>query len=183
MSSCRLFIFAALLVAVGTCCAPVFADAPPREYRLKAAFILNFVQFTEWPAETFATQEDPLVVGLVGDDPFGGALDQVVRGKRINGRDLVYRHFRSTEAVGGCHILFVSTSERGRLGELVRKLQSGRQRVLLVSDIENFGAAGGVISFFTEGNKMRFEINVDAADRFGLRFSSKLLKLARIYRE
>jgi hypothetical protein len=148
------------------------------EYRVKAAYLFNFIKFVEWPEEAFADPLAPIVIGIVGDDPFGDALPQVVVGKTVQGRDLVIRKYRLGEDLRGSHILFISESEKKRLPQLLSSLHGSF--VLTVADLDGFLAEGGMIQLFSEQNRIRFAINVDAATRAKLKISSKLLSLARV---
>jgi hypothetical protein len=150
-----------------------------REYQLKAAFIFNFAQFVEWPAETFAGPDAPLVIGVVGSNPFGDVLEQAVAGKKVGGRSIVVRYFRSAHAMERCHVLFVSGSERDAMGHLVERC--ARESTLTVGDFEGFTFARGMIRFVTQDNRLRFEVNLDSMNRAQLRASAKLLKLAQVY--
>ncbi len=155
------------------------AQAPAtREYQIKAVFLFNFAQFVEWPAAAFASADSPIVIGVVGDDPFDGALDATVRGEKINDRPLVVRRYRRGEDVTGCHILFISSSESARLGEILAPLQN--HPVLTVGDMEGFSLRGGMIRFLTENNRTRLRINLAAAKAAQLVISSKLLRPAEI---
>ncbi|HEX2861806.1 MAG TPA: YfiR family protein [Lacunisphaera sp.] len=155
---------------------PGFAQVS-REYDLKAAFLYNFITFTEWPADAFHSSESPYVVGVVGEDPFGSALDEIVNGERIKGRPLVVRRFRRLDDLHNCHILFISSSEARRLPDTLRRLR-GRP-VLTVSDMPGFTAAGGGIGF-TSTTKIGLNINPGALRDANLVVSSKLLRLARL---
>lgn len=148
------------------------------EYRLKAAFIYNFLPYIEWPAEDFPAANSPLIIGIMGTDPFGKEIDDTFRDKRINNRDVVIRRFKSADKIMPCHVLFVSRSERDRVDEVLRAVHG--KSVFSISDIEGFAQAGGTLQFFLEGNKLRFEINPNAAKRARLQVSSKLLRLAKI---
>ncbi len=148
------------------------------EYQVKAAYLFNFLKFVEWPEEAFADPLAPIVIGIVGDDPFGDALPQVVAGKTVQGRDLVIRKYRAGEDLRGSHILFISGSEKKRLPQLLSGLHGSC--VLTVADIDGFLEEGGMILLFSEQNRVRFAINVDAATRAKLKISSKLLSLARV---
>jgi hypothetical protein len=155
------------------------AKAP--EYAIKAAYLFNFTHFVEWPSNAFASAAAPLVIGVLGDDPFGAALDQAVKDRTAQGRALQIRRIKQIGEVGGCHILFVCASESKRLPEV---LAAAHQRnVLSVSDLDRFAEQGGVISFYTENNKVRFRINLSAAERAGTRISSQLLRLGTIIRD
>jgi hypothetical protein len=179
----NLLTFAALAGAVGLACAPRVAiaePAPSREYQVKAAFIYNFVQFVEWPEEAFADARSPIVITVLGENPFGSALEQVTRGKSVRGREIVVRYARAVAGVGRTHVLFVAAAEAARAGQVVGEVGA---HVLTVADTENFAAAGGVIRLFSEDNKLRFEINTSAVGRAGLKVSAKLMQLAKVYKE
>lgn len=151
------------------------------EYHVKAAFLYNFAKFVEWPPETMPSGSAPLVLGVVGEDPFGQVLEETIKGKTVNGQELVIRRFTRIQGASGCHILFISSSERKRLAEIIDGLRGSS--VLTVSDMERFAQRGGIISFTMENNKVRFEVNLDSAERAGLKISSKLLTLAKIVRD
>lgn len=153
----------------------------PTEYQVKAAFLYNFAKFVEWPTEAFSDTTTPIIIGILGDDPFESDLDQIVKGKRVNGREFVIKRFKELEDLEICHILFISTSEHKNLSKITRTLKNSG--VLTVSEMKEFTKMGGIINFILEENKVRFEINVDAAEREGLKLSSQLLKLARIVKE
>ena len=153
-------------------------SAPTPEYRLKAVFLFNFAQFVEWPASAFPEADTPLVIGVLGDDPFGAYLDETVRGERVNDRPLTVRRYRRVEEIGACHILFISRPEQGHLDQLLDSLK-GRS-VLTVSDAERFASHGGMIGFATERNRIRLRVNLEAARAANLTISSKLLRPAQI---
>jgi hypothetical protein len=148
------------------------------EYQVKAAYLFNFLKFVEYPSESFADPLAPIVIGIVGDDPFGSALPQVVTGKTVQGRDLVLRSYRAGEDLRGAHILFISASEKKRLPLILSSLHGSS--VLTVSDMEGFLDAGGMVQFLNENDRVRFAINVDATGRARLKLSSKLLSLAKV---
>jgi hypothetical protein len=147
------------------------------EYQVKAAYLFNFLKFVDWPEDAFADPLAPIVIGVVGDDPFGNALPQVVIGKTVQGRDLVIRIYRTGEDLRGAHILFISASERKRLPTILSSLRG--TSVLTVADTAGFLDAGGMIQFLNENERVRFAINVDATSRAKLKVSSKLLSLAK----
>jgi len=151
---------------------------PAPEYQVKAVFLFNFAQFVDWPAQAFPEAGAPLVIGVLGEDPFGAYLDELVRNEKIGNRPLVVRRFRGIQDMGECHILFVSRSPAGQFDKLVPELR-GRP-LLTVSDTENFNRLGGMVRFVTENGKIRLRINVDAAKESGLTISSKLLRWATI---
>jgi hypothetical protein len=159
-------------------CAPVMAQEALSEYQVKAAYLFNFLKFVDYPSEAFADPLAPIVVGVVGEDPFGSALPQVVTGKTVAGRDLVIRLYRPGEDLRGAHILFISASERKRLPMILSSLRGSS--VLTVSDMAGFLDAGGMIQFLNENDRVRFAINMDSTSRAKLKMSSKLLSLARV---
>jgi hypothetical protein len=151
-------------------------ESQPTEYQIKAAFLFNFAKFVEWPPTAFAEATSPLVIGILGDNPFGGDLDRTIRDKTINNRPLVVREFRSPAEATNCHMLFISTSVKQRLPEIFKALRGAS--VLTVGETDRFTEAGGMINFVAEGNKTRFQISEVAAKSVGLKISSKLLSLA-----
>jgi len=148
------------------------------EYEVKAAFLYKFASFVEWPAGRLS-----LSVGIcvAGRDPFGQELDRVVRGKTLNGREFLIRRLKPGEPAKDCQILFVGASERGRLRPMLEKLQA--EPVLTVGDVPGFCESGGVVNFAVNDNRVQLEINPAAAERAGLRLSSRLLSLATILRD
>src|ERR1041385_7219104 len=163
---------------------PAVARGAPRpvpvtqEYDLKAALLLNFARFVEWPAAAFASATTPIVIGILGDDPFGSTLDTLVAGETIRSRPLVIRRYSSVEQADGCHILFVSSSEGTRLGHIAEVL--AHRSVLTVGDTKDFASRSGVIGFELVQRRLRLWINVAAATDAQLTISSKLLRQAEI---
>ncbi|HEX6639624.1 MAG TPA: YfiR family protein [Thermoanaerobaculia bacterium] len=153
--------------------------ASPAEYRIKAAFLFNFMRFVQWPPTAFADERAPLVICVVGNDPFGAVLDQTLEGESVAARSIVARRVSDDESLDTCHLLFVSGSEKRRLGKVLQSV-SRSAPVLTVSDIDGFVAGGGTIGFFLERNRVRFEIDPAQAQRHGLKLSSQLLGLGRI---
>lgn len=166
-------LVAALLLAA----APGRA-ATPTEYQLKAVFLFNFAQFVEWPADAFDGPKAPLVIGVLGEDPFGPHLEDTVRDEIIGGRPLVARRFPRPEDIDQCHILFISRSESNHLAEIISALRG--RRILTVADTEGFALRGVMIRFISEKNRIRLRINLDAAKAAGLVVSSQLLRPAEI---
>lgn len=161
---------------------PVRAQpAAPREYQVKAVFLFNFLQFVEWPAEAFSDPGAPLQIGVLGDDPFGPALDEAIKDETVQGRRLVVRRSQHLEDLQDCQLLFISKSENRRADEILSRL--GSRPVLTVSEINGFARQGGVIAFYPEGKKVRFEINPATARHAGLKLSSQLLGLGRVVGE
>jgi len=154
------------------------AEEPqPSEYELKAVFLYNFAKFVEWPQESFASPTAPFTVGVVGQSPFGGELDRTAQNKTLNGHPLAIKYVRTLSEIRACHILFICASERKRLADILKSASAGN--VLTVAETDRFLQAGGMIRFVMEGNKVRFDINDEAAKNAGLHISSKLLSVAR----
>jgi len=150
----------------------------PSEYKVKAAFLYSFTKFVEWPPTSPESSNGPVTVCVFGENPFGGALQEILAGKTFNGRPFTLKEVKSTQEVRACLILFISSSERKRLKTVLESLQGAA--VLTIGDTQGFAEDGCIIDFVLEDNKMRFEINTIAADRARLKISSKLLSLARI---
>jgi len=157
----------------------------PPDYRVKAAFLYNFGKFVEWPAAAFASTNAPLVIGVLGGDPFHGDCERIVANKSINGHPVIVRQIGHPISAGqtpdysdlkSCHILFISASGPGNLPDILDALKGAG--VLTVTDNpDHFAASGVIINFVMENESVRFEINDDAARRAGLKISSKLLML------
>ena len=153
--------------------------APPvtREYSLKAAFLYNFAKFVDWPEEMFDRAQSPIVIGILGDDPFGSAMD-AFKNKTVHNRPLRFKHFDTVAQIKNCHILFISRSEAHHLSDILKSI--GNQPILTVGDMQSFAEQGGMIGFITVKRKIRFEINVEACQRVHLKVSANLLRLAKI---
>ena len=181
MAVLRLPRAAAIVVALLALVAgPGRAQAPPAptEYEVKAVFLFNFSQFVDWPAAAFADGRSPLVIGVLGHDPFGATLDEIVRGETVSGRPLAVRRYESLDQLDACHILFIDRSQDAQLDAILAALK-GRS-VLTVADFEGFARRGGIIRFTTVGNKIRLRVNLTAAQEAKLTISSKLLRPAQI---
>jgi len=155
-------------------------DRSPRspEYVIKAAYLYNFAMFVEWPTDAFATPDSPLLIGVVGADPFGWALERTVEGKRINKRRIVINRVQSVQEARRCHIVFISVDDDLRVSEFSTRLSG--QSVLLVGESDNVLTQGATVGFTVRDNKVGYDINLDAAKRARLTVSSKLLNLARV---
>lgn len=172
----RLIAVAGLLACGSS--APGSALAAPTPAQVEAVFLFNFTQFVDWPPQAFADPTAPIVIGVLGSDPFGVALDQVVGGEIVNGHPLVVHRAQHIEELADCQILFISRSERGRLAPLLATLKG--RNVLTVSDLDEFADKGGMICFVLIDKKVRLRINLEAAKAAGLTLSSKLLRFAQI---
>jgi len=176
----KLIFITAVCVAVSSW-PNAHAEPPPsREYLIKAAFLYKFTRFVDWPAKAFPNDRAPLVICILGKDRFGVALE-TIKDKKVGGRKLVIQRLARPEDLKQCHVLFVSTSEEKRLPNILNAIEG--KAILTVSDMRGFAQRGGIINLVTVKKKIRFEINVDAAHLAGLKINSKLLKLAKIFRE
>lgn len=156
------------------------ATPSPDEYLVKAAFLYNFAKFVEWPADAFVDDHSPITLCILGQDPFGEALDSI-KNKTIRGRELMIKQHANIENLESCHMLFISQSEKNNLSRIFEKINGWN--VLTLGDMENFTQDGGIINLITRENKIRFEININAAQHSNLKISSQLLKLAIIVKE
>lgn len=153
------------------------APAPSREYQIKAVFLYNFVQFVEWPESAFSDARAPLRIGVLGEDPFGPALDEAVRGETVRARRLEVKRGRRLAELADCQMVFFAAPEAWQISAHLDLLRD--HPVLTVGDSADFARRGGVIAFYPEGKKVRFEINAGRARRLGLKISSELLELGR----
>ncbi len=154
------------------------AAPAPGEYQVKAVYLFNFTHFVEWPAESFTDSRAPFVIGVLGHDPFGNALDEAVRGETVNGRALLVQRFASVAELKPCQILFI---ERSAAAGADKSLEAvAHKGMLTVSDSESATPNGVIIRFLNENQKIRLQINVDSARSAGLTISSKLLRPAQV---
>jgi len=169
----RKFIFYGLSGLLFLAATPGLAQTPrPSEYQLKAAFLYNFAKFIDWPSDDSST----FVIGILGDNPFGKSLEQVVAGKQINGHTISVQFFQTAAEATRCQILFISNSESKHFTEIIKNLKGSA--VLTVSENDRFIESGGMVDFVKEDSRIRFQINDDAAKAVRLKISSKLLSLA-----
>jgi len=155
------------------------------EYQVKAAYLFNFAKFVQWPQEVFANADTPLVIGVLGDDPFGEDLDKAVEGKTINGHIIKIRRFDNFDPnmapdIRKCQILFIAYSEKNRLEDVIKNLRGSS--ILTVSEIEKFPLMGGMILFDQNGKKINLVVNPAAARKAKLEISARLLQVSKIYR-
>jgi hypothetical protein len=157
---------------------PIWGQSPGRaEYDVKAAFLFHFAQFVEWPPDTFKDGSSPLTYCTIGEDPVYGVLAQSLSGKTIGTRALRVLHFKLPREAHGCQVLFVGAGGKKWLGETMASITG--QPILTVGETEHFAADGGVIGFVVEASKIRFEINLEAAEKAHLKISARLLALAK----
>ena len=157
--------------------APAGAAEITSARELKAVFLFNFAQFTEWPVDAFADRDAALVIGILGADPFGSSLDNTVENETVRGRRIKVERYRRVTEIKNCHILYIGLSEADGLERVLRDVKG--KPVLTVRD--NDGSArqsAAMINFLTKQNKIRFVINLDLAREARLTLSSKLLRAA-----
>lgn len=150
-----------------------------KEYRIKAAFLYNFTKFVEWPPERFADDEAPIVIGVLGDDPFGRALEETVQDRKVNARPVRVVKLNDEAGAAAAHVVFVAEHSENRFETFIRDHAGS---VLTVGESPRAAELGSVIVFRTIGDKVRFEVNVGAAERRGLKISAQLQKLATAVR-
>lgn len=154
------------------------AGAEPTEYQVKAVFVYNFARFVAWPASTFASADEPFVIGILGDDPFGPHLDEAVRGEQVDSHPLVVRHFTDVAHIGPCQILFIDRSAAANLDLVLTKLS--HRSTLTVTDVQGASLHGVMIQFETLDQRIHLRINPNSARAAGLTISAPLLQLAQI---
>ncbi len=147
------------------------------EYQVKAAFLYNFAKFIAWPPSSFSDASAPLRICVLGQDPFGQELRDITSDKNINGRRLQVDQVADLGLARTCHILFVASSEKAQLKRIFESLQG--TDAVTVGDSKGFIDQGGMINFVLENNRVQFEVNHKAAERAGLKISSKLLNVAK----
>lgn len=165
----------AWLLALSAAALPCAAQTPTHEYPIKAQFLYKFTLFIEWPAGAFAQPTSPVVLCVVGRDPFGGALDRAIAGQRLGPRSFLVLRLSRIEPGSGCHLAYIAGSEDQPPGAAVQALRG--TPVVTVTDEAISPAARGMIHFVLRDRRVRFIIDDDAANQAGLKISSKLLAL------
>jgi hypothetical protein len=176
----RAFLFGIIFVLL-TSNVSMFGQTPTstsHEYQIKAAFLFNFTQFIEWPANTFSSTKAPIIIGVLGKNPFGTHLTEIITGEEINGHPLQVQYYNNIDDLKNCNILFIPSAEAAKLDQIITGL--GGRNILTVSDAPNFIRRGGMIRFLNVNNKIHFQINPEAVKEAHLVISSKLLRLAEI---
>lgn len=177
-------VAAALLCAAlwitGSPAAAASVGGAPTEYQVKAVFVYNFSRFVAWPSSAFASADQPFVIGILGDDPFGSHLDEAVHGEHVDSHPLVVRHFADVADIGQCQILFIDRSAAAHLDLVLAKLD--HQSTLTVTDVQGASLHGVMIQFETLDQRIRLRINPNSARAAGLTISAPLLQLAQIDR-
>jgi len=151
-------------------------EASLTEYQVKAALLFKFVRYTDWPAVAFADASSPYVVGVAGRDPFGKDLEKVLEGKIVKGRKFLFKRVAADQDMRACHLLFVSSSERRRSADLLKKLAG--MPVLTVGESSDFLDQGGVINFLIKNESVQFDINLEPARFARLKLDANLLAVA-----
>jgi hypothetical protein len=152
------------------------------EYEVKAAFIYNFTRFVEWPTNSFESTNSPIVIGILGKDPFGKILENVIKDETVKNRKLELKRYSKIEDItSNCHILFISKSEESKLPQILKYLEG--KDVLTVGDFEGFAVGGGIIRLLTYEDKVKLRINLATAKRTNMVISSQILRAAEIIDE
>jgi hypothetical protein len=151
------------------------------EYPIKLAFLYNFAKFIEWPPESYRDPGAPLEICIVGHDPFSPDSERELRTRTVGGHPVEVLTLKPTDTLRVCHMVFIPITEKDQADRIVRGLKGSS--TLTVGEAEGFAVLGGIINLTGEENKVHFEVNRLAADRAGLKISSKLLSLARIVTE
>lgn len=153
--------------------AAVASESATLEYDVKAAFLLNFTKFIEWPASAFAAADAPLTICILGDDPFGPAINEIVAGESVNGHRIAVERIQ-TDRKKSCQVVYVASGET-----IPQALTTAGSAVLTVGEGDPFLKQGGIIGFVIDNRHVRFDIKLKAATNAGLKLSSKLLSVAR----
>lgn len=169
-----LTLAAILVVALAPVARP--QGAKPSEYEVKAAYLYNFGRFVDWPSGSPGNDASNFVICVLGQDPFGPALDATVAGETVAGKAVSVKRVAKPQDATNCRVLFISSYEQARLRQILNAL--GQTSVLTVSDMPDFASRGGMIQFVRRDNKVRFEVDAAAAERAHLSLSSELLKVA-----
>jgi hypothetical protein len=148
------------------------------EYQVKAAFLFNFAKFVEWPADAFSSSDAPLQICVLGQDPFGRDFEQVIEDKSVNGHRLEIIHPSGVPQARSCQIVFVAFTDKSQMRDTLQGLKG--DNVLTVGDAPGFAKMGGIINFVLDDNRVRFEINLKAAELAHLKISARLLTVAKL---
>jgi hypothetical protein len=148
------------------------------EYQVKAAFLFNFTKFVEWPADAFSSANAPLQICVLGQDPFDNDFEPLIAGKTVNGHKIELSHPDGISQAKACHVLFVALTKKREIEQVLQNLKDAR--VLTVGDTAGFVQMGGMINFVLDDNRVRFEINLKAAELAHLKLSARLLTVAKL---
>jgi hypothetical protein len=149
------------------------------EYEVKAAFLYNFTRFIDWPPQTISGSSEPFVIGIIGGNPFGKHLEEVIKGENVGTHPITIVEFNKPDDISKCHILYINSTNTDYIRKVLKS--ANKQPVLTICESVSFPRLGGHIRFFTEDSKIRFMVNTDATRRSGFKISSKLLSVAKIY--
>ena len=170
-------ILASAVVASGAAPEPTQSQAKS-EYALKAVFLYNFCRFIEWPKSEFASSTDPIIIAVIGEDPFGSLLEEAVHGETVRGHPIKIQRYRKPESIGQCHLLFISQSEAGPMDAILAAVAG--KSVVTVGETDAFLDQGGMIALTADRNRVRLHINPSLLRAANLDVSSKLLRVAQI---
>jgi len=172
-------LFLATVLALSALAASAARSDQPafEEYKVKAAYLYNIAKFVAWPEKAPTPPDSTFVIAILGQDPFGRELDTLLTDRTVGGRHIRLKRAETVAALGRCDVLFVARSLESEVHPILEQL-SGRP-VLTVSDMTEFGENGGMVTFYLEGDRVRFDINQEAALKAGLTVSSRLLSLAQ----
>ena len=159
----------------------ITAQAGITEAEVKAGYLINFGRFVEWPVTAFRDRSSPVVIGVVGNSPVEAALNSIAGVSTIAGRPVHVRGGQDLSAIGPAHILFFPASEKKRTTQMIESLKGSP--VLIVGEIPEFAKHGGMVNFYLEDGRIRFEMNPEAAQRAGVQIKAHVLSLARIVRD
>jgi hypothetical protein len=171
-----LFCAFRLLLAGVLMCPRAYGQAAANVPQLEAVFLFNFTKFVQWPSDAFSDDHAPLIIGVLGTDPFGKVLDDTLQNESVNGHKLVVQRYRSVAEIKSCQILFVSRSESGRWSQILDAVK--QKPTLVVSDMDAAARRGAVIGFVNDHNHVKLQVNTTAARTAHLTLSSKLVRVA-----
>lgn len=173
------------IIVIGICLSLAFSSSAQTldssdssEYLIKAGFIYNFAKLVGWPPNAFSQPDSPIVIGILGTDPFGSIIDRILADKKIDARRFVIKRLKWGMDLKDCDILFIGSSEAVHLEEVLHSLKG--TPILTIGETPGFAKRGCIINLIVEDNKVRFEVNLDAAKQADLNISSRLLALAKI---
>lgn len=154
-------------------------NKPVLEYQVKAAFLYNFTRFISWPSSTFNSPTAPFIIGIIGNNPFGTYLEDIIDQEKVNDHPIIVQRYHDIKDINNCQILYISIGDDNKIKEVIASV--AHKNVLTVSDAAKFANWGGIINFFKDDNKLRVQINTAAARAAGVEISSKLLKISKIH--
>ena len=176
----RLLVGAGLVALALAPAAAAVAQSTATERGVKAAFVYKFLGYVEWPAQAFARLDAPIVVGVLGADDMSGEIAYVVKGRNVDGRPIEVRRLRRGESLAGLHVLFIGAAERGRTAALVKSAHA--RGILTISEGDDAADQASIINLVVTDGHVRFDVVLEAAERAGIKLSSRLLAVARVVR-